>query len=49
MPIKFDKISLTEVWNNIDKIDKFNPNDIEHLNNTIEKHALTKYLSKKQN
>ena len=30
MPIKFDIIeSLTEVWNNIDKIDKFNPNDIE--------------------
>ena len=29
MPIKFDIISLTEVWNNIDKIDKFSPNDIE--------------------
>ena len=29
MPITFDIISLTEVWKSIDKIDRFNPNDIE--------------------
>ena len=29
MPITFDIISLTEEWNNNDKIDTFNPNDIE--------------------